>query len=70
MRVILRNDEDAQIHILEMLTLFGYSLCLRILIRIDVQITFVAHDASLEAAGESVLQYGLGLDAELQGKTD
>ena len=28
----------------------------------------VAHDASLEAAGESVLQYGLGLDAEVAGE--
>ena len=28
----------------------------------------VAHDASLEAAGESVFQYGLGLDAEVTGE--
>ena len=28
----------------------------------------VAHDANLEAAGESVFQYGLGLDAEFSGE--
>ena len=39
------------------------------LIRIDVPDSrSIAHDASLEAAGESVLQYGLGLDAELSGE--
>ncbi|HII23505.1 MAG TPA: hypothetical protein HA359_04525 [Candidatus Poseidoniaceae archaeon] len=39
------------------------------LIRIDVPDSrSVAHDASLEAAGESVLQYGLGLDAEVTGE--
>ena len=27
-----------------------------------------AHDASLEAAGESAFQYGLGLDAEISGE--
>ena len=39
------------------------------LIRIDVPDSrSVAHDASLEAAGESVFQYGLGLDAEGTGE--
>ena len=39
------------------------------LIRIDVPDSrSIAHDASLEAAGESVLQYGLGLDAEISGE--
>ncbi len=39
------------------------------LIRIDVPDSHsVAHDASLEAAGESVFQYGLGLDAEVTGE--
>ncbi|MCH2648573.1 MAG: hypothetical protein MKZ57_02020 [Candidatus Poseidoniaceae archaeon] len=39
------------------------------LIRIDVPDSrSVAHDASLEAAGESVFQYGLGLDAEVTGE--
>ena len=38
------------------------------LIRIDVPDPRRAHDASLEAAGESVFQYGLGLDAEISGE--
>lgn len=39
------------------------------LIRIDVPDSrSVAHDASLESAGESVFQYGLGLDAEVTGE--
>ena len=39
------------------------------LIRIDVPDSrSVAHDASLEAAGESVFQYGLALDAEFTGE--
>ena len=39
------------------------------LIRIDVPDSrSIAHDASLEAAGKSVLQYGLGLDAEISGE--
>ena len=39
------------------------------LIRIDVPDSrSVAHDATLEAAGESALQYGLGLDAEISGE--
>ena len=66
----MRNDEDAQIHILEMLTLFWlFFMSATFLIRIDVpDARSVAHDASLEAAGESVLQYGLGLDAEVVGE--
>ena len=39
------------------------------LIRIDVPDSrSIAHDASLEVAGESALQYGLGLDAEISGE--
>ena len=39
------------------------------LIRIDVPDSrSIAHDSSLEAAGESALQYGLGLDAEISGE--
>ena len=39
------------------------------LIRIDVPDSrSIAHDASLEAAGESAFQYGLGLDAEISGE--
>lgn len=39
------------------------------LIRIDVPDSrSIAHDSSLEVAGESALQYGLGLDAEISGE--
>ena len=63
----MRDDKNAQIHILEMLTLFWlFFMSATFLIRIDVPDSrSVAHDASLEAAGESVFQYGLGLDAEV-----
>ena len=38
------------------------------LIRIDVPDSrSIAHDSSLEVAGESALQYGFGLDAEISG---
>ena len=53
-----------------MLTLFWlFFMSATFIIRIDVPDSrSVAHDASLEAAGESVFQYGLGLEAEdLQG---
>ena len=53
-----------------MLTLFWlFFMSATFLIRIDVPDSrSVAHDASLEAAGESVFQYGLGLDAEVSGE--
>ena len=53
-----------------MLTLFWlFFMSATFLIRIDVPDSrSIAHDASLEAAGESVLQYGLGLDAEISGE--
>ena len=53
-----------------MLTLFWlFFMSATFLIRIDVPDSrSIAHDASLEAAGESVLQYGLGLDAEINGE--
>ena len=53
-----------------MLTLFWlFFMSATFLIRIDVpDARSVAHDTSLEAAGESVLQYGLGLDAEVSGE--
>tara|TARA_B100000424_G_C22687416_1_gene376015 strand:- start:113 stop:514 length:402 start_codon:yes stop_codon:yes gene_type:complete len=53
-----------------MLTLFWlFFMSATFLIRIDVPDSrSVAHDASLEAAGESVFQYGLGLDAEVTGE--
>ena len=53
-----------------MLTLFWlFFLSATFLIRIDVPDSrSIAHDSSLEAAGESALQYGLGLDAEISGE--
>ncbi len=53
-----------------MLTLFWlFFMSATFLIRIDVPDSrSIAHDASLEVAGESALQYGLGLDAEISGK--
>lgn len=53
-----------------MLTLFWlFFMSATFLIRIDVPDSrSIAHDASLEASGESVLQYGLGLDAEISGE--
>lgn len=53
-----------------MLTLFWlFFMSATFLIRIDVPDSrSIAHDASLEAAGESVFQYGLGLDAEISGE--
>ena len=53
-----------------MLTLFWlFFMSATFLIRIDVPDSrSVAHDATLEAAGESALQYGLGLDAEISGE--
>ena len=53
-----------------MLTLFWlFFMSATFLIRIDVPDSrSIAHDASLEAAGKSVLQYGLGLDAEISGE--
>mgnify|MGYP006200223459 FL=1 len=53
-----------------MLTLFWlFFMSATFLIRIDVPDSrSVAHDATLEAAGESAFQYGLGLDAEISGE--
>ena len=66
----MRKDENAQIHILEMLTLFWlFFMSATFLIRIDVPDSpSIAHDSSLETAGESAFLYGLGLDAEVEGE--
>lgn len=66
----MRNDENAQIHILEMLTLFWlFFMSATFLIRIDVPDSpSIAHDSSLETAGETAFLYGLGLDAEIEGE--
>ena len=66
----MRKDENAQIHILEMLTLFWlFFMSATFLIRIDVPDSpSIAHDSSLETAGESAFLYGLGLDAAVEGE--
>lgn len=65
----MRQDEEAQIHILEMLTLFWlFFMSATFLIRVHVpDSTSVALDASLEMAGEDAIRFGLGLDAEIAG---
>jgi len=65
----LRHDEEAQIHILEMLTLFWlFFMSATFLIRVHVPDSpSVALDASLEMAGEDAIRYGLGLEAEVTG---
>lgn len=67
---VLRSDEDAQIHILEMLTLFWlFFMSATFLIRVHVPDSqSVALDASLEMAGDDAIRYGLGLAAEINGE--
>jgi len=67
----VRHDEDAQIHILEMLTLFWlFFMSATFLIRVDVpDSTSVALDASLEMAADDAIRYGLGLEAEIEGES-
>ncbi|HII28277.1 MAG TPA: hypothetical protein HA353_07675 [Candidatus Poseidonia sp.] len=67
----MRHDEDAQIHILEMLTLFWlFFMSATFLIRVDVpDSTSVALDASLEMAADEAIRYGLGLEAEIEGES-
>ena len=52
-----------------MLTLFWlFFMSATFLIRIDVPDSpSIAHDSSLETAGETAFMYGLGLDAEIEG---
>lgn len=65
----VRRDDDAQIHILEMLTLFWlFFMSATFLIRIQVpDAPSVAHDAALELAGDDAFRYGVGLEAEVSG---
>jgi len=65
----VRHDEEAQIHILEMLTLFWlFFMSATFLIRVDVpDSTSVALDSSLEMAADDAIRYGLGLEAEIEG---
>ena len=66
----MKHDEEAQVHILEMLTLFWlFFMSATFLIRVHVpDAPSVAHDASLEIAGDDAVRYALGLEAEIQGE--
>ena len=66
----MRHDEEAQIHILEMLTLFWlFFMSATFLIRVHVPDSpSVALDSSLEMAGDDAIRYGLGLEAEIEGE--
>ncbi|MGB0312439.1 MAG: hypothetical protein ACPGDD_00945 [Poseidonia sp.] len=65
----MRQDEEAQIHILEMLTLFWlFFMSATFLIRVHVpDSASVALDSSLEMAADDAIRYGLGLEAEIEG---
>ena len=67
----MRDDEVAQIHILEMLTLFWlFFMSATFLIQIQVPDSpSVAKDSSLELAGNDAIQFGLGLDALNDGES-
>ena len=66
----MRQDEEAQIHILEMLTLFWlFFMSATFLIRVHVpDSASVALDSSLEMAADDAIRYGLGLEAEIDGE--
>jgi hypothetical protein len=63
------RDEEAQVHILEMLTLFWlFFMSATFLIRVHVpDAPSVAHDSSLEIAGDDAVRYALGLEAVVEG---
>ena len=67
----MRKDEDAQVHILEMLTLFWlFFMSATFLIRVNVpDARSVAIDASLEAAGEDAITASMALSPELTGES-
>ena len=67
----MRDDEVAQIHILEMLTLFWlFFMSATFLIQIQVPDSpSIAKDSSLELTGNDAIQYGLGLDAINNGES-
>ena len=67
----MRDDEEAQVHILEMLTLFWlFFMSATFLIRVNVpDARSVAIDASLETAGEDALMASMALPAELTGES-
>ncbi len=67
----MRDYEEAQVHILEMLTLFWlFFMSATFLIRVNVpDARSVAIDASLETAGEDALMASMALSAELTGES-
>ncbi len=62
----MRDDEHAQIHILEMVTLFWlFFMSATFLIRVNVPDTpSIASDSALEMAAEDAISFGLGTPAE------
>lgn len=62
----MRSDEQAQIHILEMLTLFWlFFMSATFLIRVNVPDTpSIASDSALEMAAEDAISFGLGTPAQ------
>lgn len=67
----LRENEQAQIHILEMLTLFWlFFMSATFLIRVNVPDTpSIASDSALEMAAEDAISFGLGTPS-LEGNHD
>ena len=67
----MRNDDNAQVHILEMLTLFWlFFMSATFLIRVNVpDARSVAIDASLESAGEDAITASMALPSELTGES-
>ena len=67
----MRKNEDAQVHILEMLTLFWlFFMSATFLIRVNVpDARSVAIDASLESAGEDAITASMALPPELIGES-
>ena len=66
----MKRDEEAQVHILEMLTLFWlFFMSATFLIRVHVpDAPSVAHDSSLEIAGDDAIRYALGLESVTEGE--
>ena len=67
----MRDDESAQIHILEMLTLFWlFFMSATFLIRVHVPDSVsISHDASLEVAGDQAFSFAIGEEALIEGES-
>lgn len=67
----MKDDEVAQIHVLEMLTLFWlFFMSATFLIQVQVPDSpSVAKDASLKLAGDDAIQYGIGLESLNNGES-